>query len=645
MFGTLFVKEIKEKFMIFAFGLAVLGVFLLVFLTQPGKRDILEWLTYALLLAFFPAMGLLIGSSGFESEFRSGAWGYLFSRPVKKPAIWLTKYAALVSMLLVLWAVLFLLRLLVPQIGAMVSGARTPITFATAVSFPFLSFISSLYLLTLSFSLSILLERQISILFVSAVIGPGLSLLLFDVMNGAAGGYLVRTSTERAVATLVVGQVLTALAFAGASVLTLLKVDMTQRTKKIKRFAGIAVAFLLLAAAATAAWAVFSPAFERQYLSYLSTYRGEPYFSTDRGIFKYSETKGRIQWLIKSRNFDFFRGYIGYGKLAFMTYSISVRGNVHYVSEELWTMNTDGTGRRRIQGSGDDWKRLTSEFGFSDCMLSPDGKDVIITTHLGAAKPRAGESPFWLMHIDGTGLKNLPLDVRLSGGIADGGWLRFLSWSPDGGVVLVHQIKGGRRDISRIWAYDLKKESCQILLEGSGWPLSLSEGFLAMRGQVSPDGGTGMVLLNLKTLEVTDIALEARAVYPRMALSRKGDRLVILADKRAGQGAGPFAIEVYSLAGKSVTAEKTLAMNEHAAILSWPNWLADDAGIIFNDRNEKCLRILDPGLKEKKRISYPAGLKDPVSFQIAGDIIIVEDFAFDTLWRLDLRTSSWKRIY
>jgi len=83
MLRRMIVKEWKEKLDLVIFALAVLLLFSLAFSVYAKDPDTLDLLVSTLLLIFPPLFGLLLGASGFASEFQDGAWAYLFSRPVR----------------------------------------------------------------------------------------------------------------------------------------------------------------------------------------------------------------------------------------------------------------------------------------------------------------------------------------------------------------------------------------------------------------------------------------------------------------------------------------------------------------------------------------------------------------------------------
>jgi len=348
MFGALFIKEWKQKALTFFFGLGILVLFLLTHLALPGKKDLLEWLTYALLLLFFPFIALILGSSGFESEFRNGAWTYLFSRPVNRAVIWLAKYASLLSMLAALWLVFLAMWSVFPRFSEL-AGARVLLGFSIESGFPVWSLIQSVFLLTVSFSLAVLHEKPFNILFLSLITGLGLTVAVWLALNSRVGGNLALTAPGQAVATFLVSQILIALAFARASILTLMKSDFSQVLKKTLSFLQWAVPLVVLALAGTAAWAVLVPGPGERYLFSVGSSGGEPYYITERGVFKYSATKSRVQWLAKSKQINFFLGSVSGGKIAYTTLDIRSKADV---AEELWVANSDGTGRKRVLGRG-----------------------------------------------------------------------------------------------------------------------------------------------------------------------------------------------------------------------------------------------------------------------------------------------------
>jgi ABC-type transport system involved in multi-copper enzyme maturation permease subunit len=643
MFGKLFIKEWKEKAPLFFFGLGILVLFLLAHLGLSGKRDLLEWLTYAVLLLFFPFMALILGSGGFETEFRNGAWAYLFSRPVNKTVIWLTKYASLLSMLAALWLAFLAMWYVFPKFSDL-TGARVLLGFSVENGFPLWSLVQSGLFLTIAFSLSILYEKQFNILFLSLILGLGFTVAVWLALNSKVGGNLIWTAPSTAITTFLVSQILIALAFAAASLLTLVKSDFSQFRKKTLSFLQRAVPLVVLALVGTVAWALFSPLPGEHYLSFLASSGGEPYYITQQGVFKYSATKNRVQWLAKSKLVNFFLGSAASGKIAYTAFNIRSKNDV---VEELWVVNSDGTSRRRVIGRGSGKSEWPSGMPIFDLMISPGGTKIMIFSQ-NAAKRRPGErSPFWIVNMDGTGLENLPVDPALVGVSPERFWLHFAAWAHDGDGVLMFQRSVIKPDTFRLWLYDLKSRAAKIFLENAVpvSPVSPRGDVLAVKYQARPGQPWRLALLDLKTLEKTEVPGGEDKVYSQTYWDPAGDHLAFFVRKVQEKGPDAYVLSLYSLTAKRIVAEKVMTDSEATARLYSPAWTADGARLLVLDRAANGLRVLGPDLNEEKRIAFPESLRVPVGLHIVGANALVEDDQTDTLWRLDLKTGSWKKIF
>jgi ABC-type transport system involved in multi-copper enzyme maturation permease subunit len=126
MFKTLLIKEWKDKALLTAFGLGIMGLMLASFLLFGNDQDLRELIPATFLIFFFPVIGAMLGAGAFESEFRDGAWTYLLSRPVRKETIWSAKLAALLSILAGFWLVFIGLMAVVPGLGDVIAGFNLP---------------------------------------------------------------------------------------------------------------------------------------------------------------------------------------------------------------------------------------------------------------------------------------------------------------------------------------------------------------------------------------------------------------------------------------------------------------------------------------------------------------------------------------
>jgi ABC-type transport system involved in multi-copper enzyme maturation permease subunit len=169
MFNRMIVKEWKEKSGLFLFALAGLVLFALAFSGYSKDKNTLDILASTLLLIFLPVFSLLLGASGFSSEFQDGAWAYLFSRPVKKWRVWLAKYLSLLTILLVVILLFALLTKLHPALKPAPDMFNFPLM-DEDISFGILAFVLPLLLFTTAFSLSILSEKTHAVAFLAALV-------------------------------------------------------------------------------------------------------------------------------------------------------------------------------------------------------------------------------------------------------------------------------------------------------------------------------------------------------------------------------------------------------------------------------------------------------------------------------------------
>ena len=462
MFGALFAKEWKEKSGLLFFGLGIFAAYLPAYFGLAEKRDLLEWLTYALLLLFFPFEALLLGSSGFETEMRNDAWAYLFSRPVAKPALWLIKYASLLGMLALLWAVFGVMWLAVPGFGELLGGNRLLLGINMGAGFPWLSLLLSVFLFTVAFTFSMLSARPFSALFASLIVGVGLAGLVYGSLDSAAAGRLLLFAPRKAQGALLASLGLMSLAFAFASILTFVRTDFSQPRKKTAGFAKWVTAFVTLALAATAAWAIWAPNPDERFAYWIGTSEGAPFFTTERGVLRYSETRDKIQWVVRGRAASLPWTVMGGGKMAYVIYDIKGKREV---AEELWLADIDGSGRKRVLRIGEGSDASLSPQNVRDCAPSQDGRRIALIAHDGSPKPAATRSPLWVVDADGSALTSLPLGPVPGLGSLKGSWLHIVAWSADGKNILIYERGPAKPALSRLWLYDLEAKSARPLVE------------------------------------------------------------------------------------------------------------------------------------------------------------------------------------
>jgi hypothetical protein len=109
----------------------------------------------------------------------------------------------------------------------------------------------------------------------------------------------------RAFRTLLIGLVLTALAFVGAALWTIARSDFSQPRKQMRTFVGIFAVFVVLAAAGTGGSAVLIPIPSERSLDLMGSSGGKAFYATERGMFSYDAASGRVRWLNRRRNLDY----------------------------------------------------------------------------------------------------------------------------------------------------------------------------------------------------------------------------------------------------------------------------------------------------------------------------------------------------
>jgi hypothetical protein len=652
MFKALYVKEWKEKTLLFFFEM---GILILLFAGQlifKEKKDIREWLIYAVLLLFYPFAALVLGAAGFEAEYRQGAWAYLFSRPVGRGKVWLAKFTALASMLAALWFVFVAMWFALPGLREFVGGTRLLLGFSVGngfSGFPWWSLGQSVFLLVIAFSLSPLHERQFNILFLALVGGFLFPVAAWALLTTKAGGFLAWIAPWKGLPIFVVSQVLVALAFAAASILTLVKSDFSQSRKQILGFVRRFTPFLVLALAGTAAWALLMPAPSEHYLAFLYSSGGEPYYATGRGVFKYSAAGHRIRWLARSRQTNFF-GYFtasaAGGKIFYTFFDIKSKNDIF---EELWMENADGSGRKRIIGRGTEESGWPPDAPIRALLPSPDGTRIAILSGYHDGK----RPPLWTVNADGTQLENLPRDSALSGTRPGRYSLDLTAWALDGKGLLLTRRSIAKPVTFSLWLYDLGSRTARIVLDNAvpaSWlsPVSPRGDLLAVKYEKSPEALWTLGLLDLKTLWTTDIVGptgEPVRALPHVSWDNGQSKMAYVTPEAQAGGPDVYALAVFSLAAGKTVAEKVMAKAESTALKSWPCWTADGSELLVLDQETSGLRVFDQELHEVGRIALPEWMTTPVGLHVVGDQALIEEDKTDTLWSCNLIKKTWKRVY
>ncbi|MCJ7681493.1 MAG: hypothetical protein MUP70_12255, partial [Candidatus Aminicenantes bacterium] len=256
MFGRMFLKEWKERWGLLSLAVFAIGFFILFYTFIWNSQDYRLYLTGSLYLVFLPVFALLLGSSGFSTEFRDSAWTYLFSRPVRKEILWLNKLVSLGTMLLFVFFLISLLKFVLPGLAQTSRDLFSPFWTKPDIELQAFAFTISLLAFFVSFSMSFLHDRLFVLIFLSVLVIGLLfvfekSFIWFVMMKLFSKGFTVPAEFKDI-------QIFAGTAFLGASLLTFRKTDFSQPAKKSKHFLALVIPLLITALLLSLGWAMIS---------------------------------------------------------------------------------------------------------------------------------------------------------------------------------------------------------------------------------------------------------------------------------------------------------------------------------------------------------------------------------------------------
>jgi hypothetical protein len=420
----------------------------------------------------------------------------------------------------------------------------------------------------------------------------------------------------------------------------------------MRSFAGSLALLLVLALAGTVATAIFIPLPGHHGVSLVTFSGDKAVYVTERGILAYDAAAGRTRWLVKTRSELHQLSSPANGRIAYSVLDIKSRRDI---ALEVWTVGMDGRDRRLAVGRGSPGPWDPAHSNITGLMIRPDGRSIALLTRAASSRSGGALPALWTVNADGTGLERLPLDALLADGTTENLWLTLTAWGRTGNVLLIlkrHNPQPGRSQFG-LWAYDLDRRTLSKLEDGilpASWRGSMSprEDLLAIK--LSSGAGLGLpakalAFIDLATMKRTAIVEGTDLVLSRVQWDPAGERLLFQVKRPAPEGRDDYAIAVYSLAAGKVVAEESFAASEREAWMMWTAWMPDGRSILVRDAESRSLRILDTDLQETGRIDLPARIKEPGQPAVVGDHVLVVDGKTDSLWRLDLATKRWKRIY
>jgi Tol biopolymer transport system component/ABC-type transport system involved in multi-copper enzyme maturation permease subunit len=629
MFLKIFFKEWRENILIFSLSIVLL--FALVVLNFAGEEELTMYFSGMFLWIFLPFAALLIGSSGYYSEFKDNAWIYMFSRPVKKWQIWLTKYVALLSIFITVILIFYLLLQFLPELKDILDDSGLLFMMGGLISYsPFL--LVSFLALTISYSISILSEKQFVLVFVSILIGTGFLFLTWKYQEFLIMTYFYFRRVEGLV-------ILAGLSFMAASVLTFIKADFSQQGKKILRFSKNLVFFIIISFVIHLVWVTKGRLFSTStvFHSFHShKVGGDVYINSfQHGILKFDTKNDEFVKLNRKSRFSEWIFSVAGGKVAFLK---DVQSGRQYYTN-LLIMNMDGSEAQALTESHKKDSPFHEDL-IRTSLLSPDGGRVAI---ISVRQERSrNTAALWWMEPDGKRLQKIDMPMP---GIRR---FRLIAWSEiDDCIYFTAEEK--TKDVLpnvKLVKVDLETGDYRVLIENilNDLRISVSPGnkYLVIRYMEDLESRTNLTLLNLFTLEQKILHSDVNLRTGRISWNKEGDKIAFWRITNVNS-AVDNKLRIYSVDDDEFL---ELDYGDYHGGLDY-DWLANEDKLIVSDRINGIprLRILDEHLEEERTFPLSEETKNHWTIWGLDNAVLVQRSRRGGFWRLDLETEEWKKVF
>ena len=623
-------KEWRENILIIS--LAVILMLALIVLSLSNLKELTLNFSGMFLIFFLPFAALLIGSSGFYSEHKDKAWIYLFSRPIRKEVLWILKFISLLSILLFIFLLFFAVRQLLPGLNEILDNFAFPQEFRGILSFS-MYFVIPLIAFTISFSISILYDKQFIIFFASGLIGTVLMVIYRYYLEFVGRTYYYSGSFR-------IFALFIALSFILASILTFVRSDFSQLGKKIFTFSKFVVLFLVASLALSTIGIAKGDLLtgSKDFFPFSSTkYEGDMYtYAYHRGrggIIKYDSESDRVETLNETSLHTRSQFSISGEKIVFFKYA---KHKSKGWLRNLWIINTDGTEEKPLIRVDKPDSPFYSLEIWGGSLLSQDAKRVIFLTYVFDRGTRKKNITVWRMNIDGSGIRKKTIEFP-----AHYSDFEVVAWPETGNhVILMLQMKSPsfKPIANTVVNVNLENMTQRILFEsviGEIYRIKVSPAhdYLALSSRGDPDGKEKLFLLDLKTLE-KKIVFEADVLKLwELKWSRDGKKILFSRTN-----------ELWTYFLPEGRLQKISQRNYRHEVGF--DWLADNTRLVLMvpEYGEYHLRVLGEDFKEEKRIKIPYPVEGPVFAWGLNNRVLLK-FRMGPLWRLDLETEKWKKVY
>ncbi|MBU1337724.1 MAG: ABC transporter permease [Acidobacteria bacterium] len=639
MFGRMFLKEWKERWGLLGLAIFMIGLFVFLYVSPSASENMRLYSTGTLYLIFLPVFALLLGSSGFSAEFKDSAWTYLFSRPVRKETLWLTKLVSLAAMLLFVFFLISLLKLILPGLAVTSRDLFSPIWMKPDIPLQAFAFTISLLAFFISFSMSFLHDRLFVLIFMSVLVIGLLfafnkNFFLVVMMKLFSKGFTIPTEFKDL-------WILAGMAFLGASLLTFRKTDFSQPAKKSKRFIVLVIPLLIAAQLLSLGWAMISGSIlpQRKGTWAFTTSDKSIYFCTNRGIHRYDAADDSCQRILRHSGLNAIT--IRSGKMVFTSGYFG----------ELWALNTNGSDKVRLYPPSSSLREIVSEFVFNAVLISPNGEKAVFHTMSSIRRPEDPSSnrqkrlqPEYYLH-------TLSLDGR-DHSFEKKGRLSLLAWPESAGGIFIARTRREKR------AYFTRFEVLNTDFdEVSGWEfegywpwyrtfVSPRQNFLALTAADMNDKSVPVLLLDLKTGKLPDSSNGDHYALRDISWSSDESAFAFFVRKPAQRS---ILVWCYDL--ESGLASQPTSFPYEPGESSPPIGLcfsSDGKTIYYLGRWESENHLVSIDLKSQKisEIPLPGNLhRAPAQIHTVGRKLLVSIIKEKTIWRLDLDTMDWKMIF
>ena len=643
MFARIFIKEWRDNILLFILGLTNLVAAFGLFLFGENKPGL--YVSGLFLFFILPLLALLLGASAFQSELRDNSWTYIFSRPVTKPAYWVMKFVSQISLVAALIALFFAFKAAVPASTPFLADLNFPTRFFQGG--PMLFIAPSLLAFTVAFCLSFLTDRPFIVFFLSLLIMGGLVLLVPRFQMTLWLAYFHGPSMG-----LMIGLVF--LSFTLASIVVFSRSDLSQRARAAVRITVLVFAFLALAAVAQWLIAAKGNPF-RTHRDYISAVSVSPegavlIDSLKQGLIEYDPATGKARPVSRLAETSDSPVSFAAGRAAFVETTERSRTRFRQDVRVVGLKDLNEVGKVDLYGPD---APLRGQWLVSNVLLSPDGERIAL---VGAslAVPRDQRTPvLYVMRPDGTRLTPRPLPLPPGSKVKLLGWMR----AEDSLVLLASDRFHAEKE--RLVKFNLETQAVeQTETERAVSFLGLSPGadyaLYELTGKTD-QVPTELVLLDLKTFQprVLMTPPPGDAIQTLAGLTLNIHQSTWTADGRFLGFCNRRDVYRYTLPDGPLTRIPQTLDPKYSYTCAF-TWVEPGGTMaIFSigrtgTGNE--VRVKDRTLKlydSENRLARTLSMPDISIWNntwSAGNALLARDWRAG-LWRLDLKTEEWKKIY